>query len=214
MPETRATVLVTREAKRRRKAGEPHVYSTSELVGSELSVRHVLTTWARPFEMFVREPIVLWLSLLSGFSDALIFTFLESYSPVFQQWGFTPGTTGLAFIPIMVGYFVAWASFVPWIRKDVRERRRNPDKWSPERRLYWLLWSTSPPLLPSSLSLFDVLTLTHPPTQRRRWSPSACSGSRGRPWGRRTAYRGSRHSCSRRSSGSRTTRSTWPPSTT
>jgi hypothetical protein len=34
--------------------------------------------WARPFYMLLREPIVLCLSLLSGFSDALIFTFLES----------------------------------------------------------------------------------------------------------------------------------------
>ena len=49
--------------------------------------------------MFATEPIVLWLSLLSGFSDALIFTFLESYSPVFDQWGFNDITKGLAFIP-------------------------------------------------------------------------------------------------------------------
>ena len=49
--------------------------------------------------MFVREPIVLWLSLLSGFSDALIFTFLESYGPVFKQWNFSVPQIGLAFIP-------------------------------------------------------------------------------------------------------------------
>jgi hypothetical protein len=54
--------------------------------------------------MFLREPIVLWLSLLSGFSDALIFTFLESYTPVFKQWGFDAGTTGLAFIPYVTPY--------------------------------------------------------------------------------------------------------------
>jgi hypothetical protein len=49
--------------------------------------------------MFFTEPIVLWLSLLSGFSDALIFTFLQSFQPVYEQWGF--GTIGisLAFIP-------------------------------------------------------------------------------------------------------------------
>merc|ERR1712115_428839 len=33
----------------------------------------------------VKEPIVLSLSLLSGFSDALIFTFQEGFNPVYKQ---------------------------------------------------------------------------------------------------------------------------------
>ena len=71
-PETRSSILVTREAKRRRQEGETLLYSTKELEGSVLSVKFVLTTWARPFIMFATEPIVLCLSLLSGFSDALV----------------------------------------------------------------------------------------------------------------------------------------------
>lgn len=98
VPETRASILLTREAKRRRKRGEM-VYSGDELKGKRITVKHVLMVWARPFIMYVREPIVLWLSLLSGFSDALIFIFLESYGPVYSQWGFGPIFTGLAFIP-------------------------------------------------------------------------------------------------------------------
>lgn len=98
VPETRCSLLLTREARRRRKRGEM-VYSGDELKGKRLTVKHILMVWARPFIMFVREPIVLWLSLLSGFSDALIFTFLQSYTPVYKQWGFGPIATGLAFIP-------------------------------------------------------------------------------------------------------------------
>lgn len=56
-------------------------------------------TISRPFVMFATEPIVLWLSLLSGFSDALIFSFLESFQPVYKQWGFGTIGVGLAFIP-------------------------------------------------------------------------------------------------------------------
>ncbi|KAI0033653.1 major facilitator superfamily domain-containing protein [Vararia minispora EC-137] len=160
VPETRATVLVTREAKRRRKAGETMLYSTTELEGSQLNVRHVLMTWARPFEMFLREPIVLWLSLLSGFSDALIFTFLESYTPVFKQWGFDEATTGLAFIPIMVGYFIAWFSFFPFIRRDIKIRERDPEALPPEARLYWLLWTA--PLEPIGLFGFAWTSLGPP----------------------------------------------------
>ncbi|KAI0319636.1 major facilitator superfamily domain-containing protein [Amylostereum chailletii] len=139
-PETRSSILVTREARRRRKAGEPNLYSTEELVGSTLTPKHVLMTWSRPFVMFLREPIVLWLSLLSGFSDALIFTFLESYAPVFKQWNFSVPQIGLAFIPIEIGYVIAYLSFLPVIRKQMRIRKQDPDALSPESRLWWLLF--------------------------------------------------------------------------
>jgi hypothetical protein len=96
-PETRSTVLLDREAKRRRKNGETNVYGPNEL--RTLTKKEVWTIWYRPFYMFFTEPIVLWLSLLSGFSDALIFTFLESFTPVYKQWGFGTIGVGLAFIP-------------------------------------------------------------------------------------------------------------------
>ena len=99
VPETRSSILIDREAKRRRKAGETNIYGPDELKEHRLSIKEIFAIWARPFEMFLREPIVLCLSLLSGFSDALIFTFLESYSPVFKQWGFNTIQIGLAFIP-------------------------------------------------------------------------------------------------------------------
>jgi MFS family permease len=99
VPETRTTILLDREAKRQRKSGIANVYGPRELHGSDLSLKELGTIWARPFSMFFREPIVLFLSLLSGFSDALIFTFLESFQPVFVQWGFSKVQVGLAFIP-------------------------------------------------------------------------------------------------------------------
>ena len=99
VPETRATSLLDREAIRRRKAGEINVYGPGEIKGSGLTMKQIITIWARPFHMFIHAPIVLWLSLLSGFSDALIFTFLDSFGPVFRQWGFGTIEIGLAFIP-------------------------------------------------------------------------------------------------------------------
>jgi len=98
IPETRCSILITREAKKRRAAGEM-VYSGDELKESRLTIRYLLMIWARPFIMFLREPIVLCLALFSGFSDALIFTFLQSYTPVYKQWHFSTIDTGLAFIP-------------------------------------------------------------------------------------------------------------------
>jgi hypothetical protein len=81
VPETRASVLLDREARRRRKNGQSNVYGPNEVREHRFSAHEIIKTWTRPFIMFVSEPIVLWCSLLSGFSDALIFTFLEAFTP-------------------------------------------------------------------------------------------------------------------------------------
>ncbi|KAK2749124.1 hypothetical protein FQN55_003826 [Onygenales sp. PD_40] len=141
IPETRATVILDREAKRRRRAGEANIFGPSEMNGPGITMKEVTTIWARPFSMFVREPIVLCLSLLSGFSDALIFTFLESFQPVFRQWGFSTIQIGLAFIPIMVGYVVGYLSFIPVIVRHRKIYRKDPDGLEPESRLWWLLFT-------------------------------------------------------------------------
>ncbi|MCJ1336461.1 hypothetical protein MMC09_001737 [Bachmanniomyces sp. S44760] len=141
VPETRATILLDREAKKRRKNGEKNIYGPSEMKEHRITVKEVFAIWGRPFEMFIREPIVLCLSLLSGFSDALIFTFLESYQPVFEQWNFTPVQQGLCFISIIIGYIIAYLSFFPFIHRDRQIRRKDPDALQPEARLYWLLYT-------------------------------------------------------------------------
>lgn len=99
VPETRATILLDKEAKRRRKAGETNIYGPDELKKPRFPMKEFLRIWARPFQMFFTEPIVLFLSLLSGFSDSLLFTFLEAFTPVYEQWNFQPYQVGLAFLP-------------------------------------------------------------------------------------------------------------------
>lgn len=115
--------------------------------------------------MYATEPIVLFLSLLSGLSDSLIFTFLEvrlkhppespglgqsdltwlllqSYGLIFAQWNFSVRAIGLAFTPLLVGYVIAYLVSFPDIYRQLKNRRRNPDT-PPEDRLWLLLWSTS-----------------------------------------------------------------------
>ncbi|KAL8665068.1 MAG: hypothetical protein Q9168_007783 [Polycauliona sp. 1 TL-2023] len=144
VPETRPSVILDREAKRLRLAGEQNIYGPNETKAHRLTVKEVVGIWYRPFEMFFTEPIVLCLSLLSGFSDSLIFTFLESYSPVFRQWNFGVVATGLAFVPMLVGYCIAYLSWFPSIRRQQQARETQPrdhDSVQPEARLYWLLWT-------------------------------------------------------------------------
>jgi hypothetical protein len=92
--------------------------------------------------MFIREPIVLLLSLLSGFSDALVFTFIEAFNKLFSQWNFTTVDVGLAFIPIIVGYVIAALSYIIFpIRRDNKLRREgHAHRLTPESRLWWLLF--------------------------------------------------------------------------
>ena len=142
MPESRATILIDREAKRRRKTGEdPNIYGPNELKSPRISLKEAGKIWLRPFEMFVREPIVLLLSLLSGFSDALIFTFLEAFNVTFpNNFGFGTLQVAWAFIPINAAYFFTYFLYWPWFWRDDHLRKKNgPDWMTPERRLKPLL---------------------------------------------------------------------------
>jgi MFS family permease len=162
VPETRTTVMMDRIAISMRKSGEnPHIYGPTEGMSfrQRFPPRELMATWIRPFKMFLTEPIVLVLSLLSGFSDALIFMFIQSLSLVYSQWGFNTWQKGLAFIPIVVGYFVAWFSFFPVIKRNVKERRDNPEseRAQYESRLRWLLYTV--PCLPIGLIGFAWTSL-------------------------------------------------------
>ncbi|KAK9243400.1 MFS general substrate transporter [Lipomyces tetrasporus] len=152
VPETRTTIMLGQIAKKRRKNGK-NVYGPYEIIPwkERFSLKEICITWIRPFKMFVTEPIVLTLSLLSGFSDALIFMFIQSFGLVYDQWGFDTVALGLSFIPILVGYLIAWLSFYPVIQRNMAERRRKPDgeQAQYESRLWWLLYTV--PFLPIGL---------------------------------------------------------------
>ncbi|KAA8647991.1 hypothetical protein EYZ11_004208 [Aspergillus tanneri] len=163
VPETRTTILLAKTAKRRRQQGE-QVYGPYDGIpwSQRFSMKEIGITWMRPFRMLVTEPIVLTLSLLSGFSDALIFMFIQSLGLVYHQWGFDSVAIGLSFIPILVGYFLAWISFYPAIWWNKAERRRKPDDEQAqyESRLWWLLYTA--PCLPIGLIGF-AWTSSGPP---------------------------------------------------
>lgn len=161
VPESRATILLDREAKKRRKAGETHLYGPNEMKEDRLSAKELGTYFLRPFEMFVREPIVLSMSLLSGFSDALIFTFLEAFQYVYKQWGFTASQIGLAYVPINIGYLLGFLFFLPVCHKQrIIRRSQGNDALLPEARLWLLLFLA--PLEPLGLFGFAWTSLGPP----------------------------------------------------
>ncbi|KAI5458280.1 major facilitator superfamily domain-containing protein [Mariannaea sp. PMI_226] len=164
VPETRSTILMNRIAKKRREETNANVWGPDELVpfSERFSWREIFSTWTRPFKMFVTEPIVLTLSLLSGFSDALIFMFIQSFGLVYKQWGFSTIDIGLAFISIGIGYVIGWLLFIPAIRRNIKERKAKPndERAQYESRLWFLLYTA--PCLPIGLIGF-AWTIQGPP---------------------------------------------------
>ena len=161
VPETRTTIMMDRIAKRRRKETGENIWGPGELepFRDRFSAKEVIVTWIRPFKMFLTEPIVLTLSLLSGFSDALVFMFIQSFALVYKQWNFGTVELGLAFLPILVGYFIAWLLFIPAIRRNIAERKAKPEdeKAQYESRLWFLLYTA--PCLPIGLIGFAWTSL-------------------------------------------------------
>jgi len=77
VPETRATVMMDNEAQRRRKQNASlNIWGLNEILpfSERFAWKEIVATMWRPYFMLLTEPIVGFLSLLSGFSDALIFS--------------------------------------------------------------------------------------------------------------------------------------------
>ncbi|KAI1151573.1 major facilitator superfamily domain-containing protein [Nemania diffusa] len=157
VPETRTTILVDKAAKKRREAGmDANVYGPGEMhpFRDRFTYKELMDTWSRAFKMLGTEPIVFWLSMLSGASDAIVFIQVQSMNLIYKQWDFNCWQIGLAFIPIAIGYTIAWAAFFPAFKRNQRQREENPlDEHAQfESRLYPLLWAA--PCLPIGLLIF------------------------------------------------------------
>ena len=146
VPETRASVLLDRHAKKlRRENPDCNIWGPDEVRGTfwqRTSWREIVTLMWRPYRFLLTEPIVAFLSLLSGFSDALIFTGLDSFGMVLSKYNFTKAQIGLSFTPLLIGYVISTGTFLPFYRHDAKVRKSHPDIpdfYPPERRLRWLL---------------------------------------------------------------------------
>jgi hypothetical protein len=129
--------MLNRRARKIRKA-DPDANVKGPTEDKKIKCRDVLSIMGRPYKMLVCEPIVGFLSLLSGFADALIFSFLESYGYVFKDgWNFTSSQLGLAMFALFIGYWCAWGSYLPVIRRHNQQRKAGKDL-TPESRLWFL----------------------------------------------------------------------------
>lgn len=165
MWETRSTILLDREAKRRRKDGELNIYGPNELKKNRLELKEMTKTGLRSFTLLFTEPIVFQLSLISGFSDSLQFLFSESFTIVYEKWSFSTLQTGLAFIPLAISYLLGFLFVIPYIMRQNKRRRHDPDSIKPEARLIPLVHTA--PLL--GLGLLGFAWTSIGPTYHVHW---------------------------------------------
>ncbi|KAK8076433.1 hypothetical protein PG994_003705 [Apiospora phragmitis] len=188
VPETRSTVVMDQVAQKLRKAAEEagdendpmlNVYGPGELDESDgFGWREYADAQWRPFSMLLREPIVTALALLSGFSDALIFMFVQSFGLIYGRdlngvgWGFGTIGVSLAFIPIGLGYVLRYLSFIPAIRRNTALRKANPNSEHAqyEARLWWLNFTA--PALSVGLLIFAFVACLPGVTEHVPWWPS------------------------------------------
>ncbi|KAI1434897.1 MFS general substrate transporter [Xylaria sp. CBS 124048] len=165
VPETRTTIILDSIAKKRRKANaDDNIYGPSEMspLKSRFSWSELLDTWMRPFKMLIREPIVRKLSLLSGFSDAIIFVQIQAMGLIYKQWNFNSWQIGLTFIPIAIGYFIGWMIFIPQFRSTQRKRELDPfDQWAQYESRLSLMRGLAP-LLPVGLLVYAWTSMGPP----------------------------------------------------
>ncbi|GJJ11462.1 hypothetical protein Clacol_005695 [Clathrus columnatus] len=131
--ETRAGVILTREAKKlRRETGNLQYRARVEDENSSLW-RLITISCTRPLYMLSSEPIVMSISLWVGVGWGIVYSQLESIGLVFSTlYHFDSAEVGLAFLPLFFGCVIG---FIGNFYQD-RLYVRNVDRKGPEARLY------------------------------------------------------------------------------
>ncbi|CAD6896307.1 unnamed protein product [Tilletia caries] len=155
LPETRADVLLTRKAVRKRKeTGDDRFYAMHERARKERTIRGLLReVLIRPIFMLFTEPIVWMFAAYDGVNYAVLYLALESFPLIYGGFGFSLGPQNFAFIPFAVGFIIAYLLYPIQIYFERRAARRSPDgEMPPEARLLWCLGAS--PLFAVSLFIF------------------------------------------------------------
>ncbi|KAL4874982.1 major facilitator superfamily domain-containing protein [Aspergillus karnatakaensis] len=117
-----------------RSAYDPHQEDRAEPVGVGQALKLGLL---RPVLLLVKSPIVFLLSVYMSFVYGLLYLFFTTISSVFrQQYGFSAGLSGLAYLGIGMGFVVGLAFMA--MTNDrilVRSTAKNGGKFEPEMRL-------------------------------------------------------------------------------
>lgn len=117
-PETYAPALLAARAKRSRKqTGNQELYAEHErIVASKSLVRTIVISTTRPFQLLVREVMLLLLCLWSALLLGVLYLFFVAFPIVFEAHGFNLQEIGLSFLGIGIGMVIAVLTMPYWAR--------------------------------------------------------------------------------------------------
>ncbi|OCF37278.1 spermine transporter [Kwoniella heveanensis BCC8398] len=135
MPETLGVVILKKRATKLNRAHKTNRYVTAHQklhAASGVTFGQTLkTALIRPFILMFLEPIVLFMSFYLSFVYALLYATFFAFPIAFEEIrGWSPGMTGVAFVSIIVGIFIAL--FLMPIQEKLYARKPG----CPESRLY------------------------------------------------------------------------------
>lgn len=117
VPETYTPTLLKARAKKMRKSQNDPTYVTEQEIDSRPLGERLRIFLLRPFQLLFLEPIVLFISLYMSVLYGLLYMFFVAYPIIYQEGkGYTPGITGLMFIPLALGV-LASALCAPFVNK-------------------------------------------------------------------------------------------------
>lgn len=115
LPETSATNILTRRARRlRRITGNQNLKSPGEIQQAQMTGHQiVMMAIVRPFQLAFTQPIVFALNLYIALIYGLLYIWFESFAIVFSEevYTFNLGEEGLSFMGIFVGAIVTVIAF-------------------------------------------------------------------------------------------------------
>ncbi|PWN48050.1 MFS general substrate transporter [Violaceomyces palustris] len=158
--ESRGSAILTARAKRLRKeTGDQRFRSQGELERNSVA-QMFRESSVRAIYLLVREPVVFFFGLWISFAWGIVFLFLSVIPITFQDhhgWG--EGKTGLAYIGLIVGCFLGFATGFWQDSMYEKAARNNGGVAIPEARLYGAM--VFGPLFPIGIMIYAWTQFGH-----------------------------------------------------
>ncbi|THV06107.1 MFS polyamine transporter [Dendrothele bispora CBS 962.96] len=150
MPETLATVLLTKKAKNLRKTTGDSSYRSLDELGRPPFIQIMKVALSRPLVMLFTEPILAFMTLYLSFIYSILYLLFFAFPLAFQEVrGFSIGMTGVTFISVLLG--ITTAMLIMPIQERIYARVTVNGTY-PEARLYPMMLGAI--CLPSALMIF------------------------------------------------------------
>ena len=141
-PETYTPIILKWKASHLRRLTGDERFAAPVEVRDDTFLKRLTVALYRPFELTIREPIVILIALYLSVVYIILFTFLDGYDYIFAEiHGTNEGITGTCFLGIAAGLFLATLQ-VPlvyrWAKQDLQQiKEQGGDQLPPEFRLWF-----------------------------------------------------------------------------